>query len=136
MDTGTKLIISNSNFIFRINKILPKLNSEFKVLIIDENTLNGNIFGINEELMQASDKFQTVKTNLDQNSHFHFTSGSTKPKGVQHVHGAFENHLASFMEVMQPDDNDIYWCTADPGWVTGVTYGIITVDPRDHTNSS
>ena len=41
------------------------------------------------------------------------------------MHGAAQNHLDSYLEVMQPEENDIYWCTADPGWVTGVTYGII-----------
>jgi acetyl-CoA synthetase len=126
VDTSTKFIISNNKFSFRLSKILPNLSGDFKILMIDENSQTGNISGVYNEFLGSNDEFETPVTPYDQNSHFHFTSGSTgKPKGVQHVHGAFEDHLASFTEVMQPDDNDIYWCTADPGWVTGVTYGII-----------
>lgn len=126
LDTGTKFIVSNNKFGYRLNKILPNLSSDFKVLMIDGNSQSGNISSVNNEFLESSDEFVTPVTSSGQNSHFHFTSGSTgKPKGVQHVHGAVKNHIASFNEVMQPDDNDIYWCTADPGWVTGVTYGII-----------
>jgi acetyl-CoA synthetase len=84
-----------------------------------------NHIGILNEIKTAESNFVTPYTSEDQNSHFHFTSGSTgKPKGVQHVHGGASAHLASFMEVIQPEEDDIYWCTADPGWVTGTTYGI------------
>lgn len=55
-----------------------------------------------------------------------YTSGSTgKPKGALHVHGALADMLQSFNEVMQPEKGDIYWCTADPAWITGLVYGII-----------
>lgn len=55
----------------------------------------------------------------------HYTSGSTgKPKGVYHVHGAMvqQGYTGRIVLDLQPDD--IYWCTADPGWVTGTSYGI------------
>jgi len=126
IETNTKLLVTNSSFYFRIRRILPSMGQDFKILMIDENTGTGNVTGVLDEFSQASEKFKTVSTEDDQPSHFHFTSGSTgKPKGVQHRHTAVENHLASFNEIMQPDDETIYWCTADPGWVTGVTYGII-----------
>jgi len=55
-----------------------------------------------------------------------YTSGSTgKPKGVMHIHKALASISSSFDEVHQPLDEDIYWCTADPAWVTGISYGII-----------
>jgi len=126
LDTGTKLIISNNKFKYRLSKILPNLSNGFKVFLIDENSQIGNVYGIQNDFLHSSGEFATPFTSSNQDSHFHFTSGSTgKPKGVQHIHGSFQSHVASFDEVMQPDNNDIYWCTADPGWVTGVTYGII-----------
>lgn len=56
----------------------------------------------------------------------HFTSGTTgKPKGVIHVHEAVKHHINSAYYALDLKPDDIYWCTADPGWVTGTTYGII-----------
>ena len=126
IETNTKLLVTNSSFYFRIRRILPRLGQDFKILMIDENTHTDNVTGVLDQFSRASESFKTIRIGADQPSHFHFTSGSTgKPKGVQHCHKAVENHLASFNEIMQPDDDTIYWCTADPGWVTGVTYGII-----------
>ncbi|HEX3032441.1 MAG TPA: AMP-binding protein, partial [Bacillota bacterium] len=55
----------------------------------------------------------------------HYTSGSTgKPKGVLHVHNAMIHHYQTALWVLDLKPEDIYWCTADPGWVTGTSYGI------------
>jgi len=56
----------------------------------------------------------------------HFTSGTTgTPKGAQHVHGAVAMHYITGRFALDLHPDDIYWCTADPGWVTGTSYGII-----------
>jgi acetyl-CoA synthetase len=56
----------------------------------------------------------------------HFTSGTTgTPKGAVHVHGAAATHYATGRYALDLHDDDIYWCTADPGWVTGMSYGIL-----------
>ncbi len=56
----------------------------------------------------------------------HFTSGTTgRPKGAVHVHEAVVSHYASARFALDLHPQDIYWCTADPGWVTGTSYGII-----------
>ena len=55
----------------------------------------------------------------------HYTSGSTgKPKGVLHVHNAMIQHYQTARWVLDMKEDDVYWCTADPGWVTGTSYGI------------
>jgi acetyl-CoA synthetase len=56
----------------------------------------------------------------------HFTSGTTgRPKGAVHVHDAVVAHHATGRMVLDLHDDDVYWCTADPGWVTGTSYGIV-----------
>ena len=56
----------------------------------------------------------------------HFTSGTTgTPKGAVHVHDAVVAHYATGLFALDLHPDDIYWCTADPGWVTGMSYGII-----------
>ena len=55
----------------------------------------------------------------------HYTSGTTgKPKGAVHVHQAVWGHYATGKYVLDLHPDDIYWCTADPGWVTGTSYGM------------
>lgn len=57
----------------------------------------------------------------------HFTSGTTgTPKGAIHVHGAVAMHYVTGLYALDLHPDDIYWCTADPGWVTGTSYGIIS----------
>jgi acetyl-CoA synthetase len=54
-----------------------------------------------------------------------YTSGTTgKPKGVVHVHNDILGHHMTSKWVLDLRDDDVYWCTADPGWVTGTVYGI------------
>jgi len=110
LDTGTTAIVSNTSFNFRLKKILPRLGENFQLLLIDDDSQSENITGIRRAYSTAADTFTTLPTPATQQSHFHFTSGSTgRPKGVQHVHGAVEAHLASFNQVMQPNEEDIYW---------------------------
>ncbi len=57
----------------------------------------------------------------------HFTSGTTgTPKGAVHVHEAVVSHHATGRIALDLHPDDIFWCTADPGWVTGTSYGIIS----------
>jgi acetyl-CoA synthetase len=77
-------------------------------------------------LAAGSADFQGPDTTAEDPALLHFTSGTTgKPKGVVHVHGAIAAHLATARHVLDLHDDDVFWCTADPGWVTGISYGLI-----------
>ncbi len=79
------------------------------------------------ELAKASDTFQIPPTDPEDMALLHFTSGTTgKPKGAVHVHGAVVAHHATGKVALDLHDEDIFWCTADPGWVTGTSYGIVS----------
>jgi acetyl-CoA synthetase len=71
--------------------------------------------------------FDTVHTAPDEMALLHFTSGTTgKPKGAVHVHEAVVAHNLTGRLALDFHDGDVFWCTADPGWVTGTSYGIIS----------
>jgi acetyl-CoA synthetase len=75
----------------------------------------------------ASAAYTIAPTDPEDMALLHFTSGTTgKPKGAVHVHGAVVHHASSGRYALDLQDGDIYWCTADPGWVTGTSYGIIS----------
>src|SRR5581483_10566076 len=74
----------------------------------------------------ASDDFTIKPTYTEDMALLHFTSGTTgTPKGALHVHGAVVVHHATGRLALDFHADDVFWCTADPGWVTGTSYGII-----------
>ncbi len=75
----------------------------------------------------ASPEFEIPATSADDMALLHFTSGTTgMPKGAIHVHDAIVAHYVTGSLALDLQDDDIFWCTADPGWVTGTSYGIIS----------
>jgi acetyl-CoA synthetase len=77
-------------------------------------------------LAAASDALRPPSTAAEDVALLHFTSGTTgTPKGALHVHGAALMHYATGRYALDLRDGDVYWCTADPGWVTGTSYGLL-----------
>jgi len=78
-------------------------------------------------LMGAASASYTIQsTDPEDVALLHFTSGTTgTPKGAAHVHGAVVAHHITGKLALDFHDGDIFWCTADPGWITGTSYGII-----------
>ena len=75
----------------------------------------------------ASDVFDVALTKPDEVALLHFTSGTTgRPKGALHVHEAVIAHHVTGKLALDFHPDDVFWCTADPGWVTGTSYGIIS----------
>jgi acetyl-CoA synthetase len=78
-------------------------------------------------MAEASDAFETVWTGPEDMALLHFTSGTTgRPKGAVHVHEAVVAHHITGRLALDLGPDDVFWCTADPGWVTGTSYGIIS----------
>ena len=74
----------------------------------------------------ASDRYAIGPTRPEDHALLHFTSGTTgKPKGALHVHEAVVAHHVTGQLALDLRPDDVFWCTADPGWVTGTSYGII-----------
>jgi acetyl-CoA synthetase len=96
------------------------------VLILGENAPEGCV-ALGPAMATAPDRFETYPTQAEDMALLHFTSGTTGlPKGVVHVHQAVVAHAETGRLALDLRPGDIYWCTADPGWVTGMTYGIIS----------
>jgi acetyl-CoA synthetase len=84
----------------------------------------GRDLWLHEEMDQADDKFDAVAMDSEDMLFVLYTSGSTgKPKGVVHTCGGYMVYAGySFNNVFQPAEDDVYWCTADIGWITGHSY--------------
>jgi acetyl-CoA synthetase len=77
-------------------------------------------------IASSADSFAIPPTRPDDMALLHFTSGTTgAPKGAIHVHEAAVAHLATARAALDFRDGDVFWCTADPGWVTGTSYGVL-----------
>jgi acetyl-CoA synthetase len=109
----------------KITKIRHELPDLRHVLLTDR----GEVEGTRDlhSLMEASPVYFSIEhTDPENMALLHFTSGTTgKPKGAIHVHEAVVAHHATSRFALDLGPGTIFWCTADPGWVTGTSYGII-----------
>jgi acetyl-CoA synthetase len=99
------------------------------VLLADANeaSLPPGTASLAAAMERASDKFDVAPTRPDDMALLHFTSGTTgRPKGAVHVHEAVVAHYITGKLALDIHPADRVWCTADPGWVTGMSYGIIS----------
>jgi acetyl-CoA synthetase len=128
MEIGTATVLVTTEAIYR-RKVAPwrdQLVGLRLVLIVGDTAPEG-CTALGPELAAASSDFATLRTGPEDVALIHFTSGTTgKPKGAVHVHGAVVAHAETGRIALDLHPGDIYWCTADPGWVTGTTYGIIS----------
>lgn len=121
-NSEAKVIITNKALLPRIPK--DKLPHLEKIVVVDDDVEEGYV-DFNHSFKEASEDFDIEWLNEDDGLILHYTSGSTgQPKGVLHVQKVMLVHYISGKYVLDLQDDDVYWCTADPGWVTGTSYGV------------
>ena len=120
-------VITRKSLLKKIVRIRAQLPNLRLIILVDgDDDLKSGIISYARIMAEAGDTFEVQPTCLDTPSVLHYTSGSTgKPKGVLHCHGSLASQMATTKQVLGLRSNDIYWCTADQGWVTGTSYGII-----------
>ena len=127
--TPTVLVTTASLYARKIAGLRASLPSVRHVLLIGEDNGGATAPGTHDFhslLARASDQFRLAPTAGDDVALLHFTSGTTgKPKGAVHVHEAVVAHHITGKLALDLHPDDVFWCTADPGWVTGTSYGII-----------
>ena len=132
----TRLDDAKTTAIFTQKKHLPKVRNIMKdmpymkyIIVVDDDgskPLREGEFSFHMDEEKRIENFDIYPSKAETPSVLHYTSGTTgKPKGAQHVHYSVVSQYISAKYVLDLKDEDIYWCTADPGWVTGTSYGII-----------
>jgi acetyl-CoA synthetase len=125
---GTKAILTTKKHLRKIRKIKDRLPDLQHVIVVegDEEKLRPYETFFDVEAAPRVESFDVCRTGSESPSVLHFTSGTTgQPKGALHVHGSIWGQALTASWVLDLRPDDIYWCTADPGWVTGTSYGII-----------
>lgn len=126
-DAKAKGIITKKSLLKKILRIRDKLPHLKAIIVVDiDEHQSLDVLSYSALMRKASTDYVTPDTSSDIPSVLHYTSGSTgKPKGVLHIHGSIAMQRATTLDVLRLKQDDIYWCTADQGWITGTSYGII-----------
>jgi len=126
-DANAKGIVTKKSLLKKITRVRDKLPALKYIMVTDiEEHQSESILSYPALVRQFSEEFVALPTSPETPSVLHYTSGSTgKPKGVLHVHRSILHQSRTASEVLNLTEADIFWCTADQGWVTGTSYGII-----------
>ena len=124
----TKAILTTVKHVRKVRKIIGDLPALEQVIVVDgpQEKLKGDEIYFDVEAAPRVENYDVYEAGPDTPSVLHYTSGTTgQPKGAQHVHNSIWGQYITTKWVLDLKDDDVYWCTADPGWVTGTSYGII-----------
>ncbi|MBP0630803.1 acetate--CoA ligase [Cupriavidus sp. AcVe19-1a] len=126
---GSVLVTTDELFMRKVAAWRDRIPSLKHVLLVAEDggptTIPGTL-DLTAMMRSATDTCAITPTTSEDMALLHYTSGTTgTPKGAVHVHGAAVTHWATGRYALDLHPDDIFWCTADPGWVTGTSYGAI-----------
>lgn len=128
LDAKTRSIITQKKHLAKIRSIRAKLPHLEHIIVVDSDNVNPDMKEISfkPETYTCTENSVIYPTKAESPSVLHYTSGTTgNPKGVQHVHYSLISQYLTTKYVLDLKEDDIFWCNADPGWVTGISYGII-----------
>jgi len=111
----------------KINQLRDRLPVLQYILLVDaDQHIDDKVLSLSILMDEVTDYYTIKNTQPEDPALLHFTSGTTgMPKGALHVHQAVLTHFVTGKYVLDLHPRDVFWCTADPGWVTGTSYGII-----------
>ncbi len=124
----TRAILTTKKHVPKVRKIRDKLPELKRIIVLDadDGKLQRDEIAFLMEKAPKVESFDIHKVERETPSVLHYTSGTTgQPKGALHVHSSIIAQYITTKWVLDLISDDIYWCTADPGWVTGTSYGII-----------
>jgi len=128
-NAATTAILTQRKHVGKVRKIIEKLPSLKHIIVVDHDgkkPLKEREMAFSLDEITPIEELKIYPTKAETPSVLHYTSGTTgQPKGVKHVHYSLIAQYLTTKWVLDLHDDDIYWCTADPGWVTGTSYGII-----------
>ncbi|MBN2541965.1 acetate--CoA ligase [bacterium] len=127
-DAESIAILTTKKYYRKVRRIKDQLPALKHIIVVDDENVKLEEREKTFILKNAEkvDEFDVFPTHSESPSVLHYTSGTTgKPKGALHVHGSIFAQSVSARWALDLREDDIYWCTADPGWVTGTSYGII-----------
>lgn len=123
------LVTTESLYERKVKALRPSLPFLEHILLVGEDQRSTNVpdtVDLHEAMSGAADAYAIEPTDPEDAALLHFTSGTTgTPKGAAHVHGAVVAHHITGKLALDFHSDDIFWCTADPGWITGTSYSII-----------
>lgn len=124
-DSGARVVVTCARELAKVRRATQGTREPVRVLVAGEAPLEEGELAVHDLMAGAAADDSPEQMAPDDPLLIHYTSGTTgRPKGVVHVHGAIVGHAATARAVLDLREGDIYWCTADPGWVTGTSYGI------------
>ena len=135
MGAGRVLVTTAALYRRKVAPVRDRLTSLRHVLLIDGDATLAGTEDLRPLMAAASDRFTIPPTDPQDRALLHFTSGTTgRPKGAIHVHEAVVTHYMTGLYALDLHADDKFWCTADPGWVTGTSYGVIAPLTHGVTN--
>jgi acetyl-CoA synthetase len=127
---ATVLVTTESLYRRKVEQVRSALPELQHVILIGEENGGTDVPDTHDyaRLMEYASSAYVIKPTYEEDmALLHFTSGTTgTPKGAVHVHGAVVVHHITGQLALDLHPDDVFWCTADPGWVTGTSYGIIS----------
>jgi acetyl-CoA synthetase len=127
-DAGTAAVITQRKHLGKVRRARARLPDLRRVIVVDADGLDmeAGETALALESEPAIERIEVFPATAETPSVLHYTSGTTgQPKGAQHVHYSIVSQYLTAKWTLDLQPDDVYWCNADPGWVTGTSYGII-----------